>query len=225
LLTKAARARNSRLRISPFDRQCWALAQQSKTPDEIALAMNSTPADIITAISRVERWKGSHSRELVEAAMNEQVMVAIQPLGRTLVDGQRARRLAAPAVTDPETGTVVSPAVYEPDHVTRIEAAKATAALVKSVRDDGTGVNVNVGVQTNVGGNGGGRSFEQRVRVKREQLGLNAAPANVIDAEDIVDDGSDMETDDDGEVGEGDNGDTIDNKVGEAIGSPQPHGD
>jgi hypothetical protein len=198
--------------VTPFERGCWALSRQpGKTIDEVALAMNATPAEVNLAIARVEHWKGANSREMVVAAINEQAIEAVKPLGKTLADAQRAERMVVPprteTITDPDTGQtevrVIAPAIYEPDYATRIDASLAAIKAAEATADKGDRINVHTGIQQNVAAGGTGFSFERLVRERREANGLNvtAMQAKVDDAEDVQDAEFD-EDDDDGEDGD-----------------------
>jgi len=138
----------------------------------IATLMNCTSEEVMAAVTAMEKWKAVNSRDIVEASMNEQVMIAIEPLGRTLVEAQMAKRLVAPEVIHPKTGEVLREAVYVPDHATRIAATEAVAKVVESVKDRGPGVQVNVGGNQLHMNGGGGRSFEERLRMQREERGM-----------------------------------------------------
>lgn len=143
--------------------------------------------------------------DIVVASMNEQALIAMEPVGTTLAEAQSARRLVAPAVINPTTGEVMRDAEYAPDYTTRIAATEAVARIVESVRDKGPGVQVNVGGnQVHLNG-GSGRSFEERLRLQREARGMrqadmSSAAETVIDgnAAEIMRDGSaDDEEEDD----------------------------
>jgi len=173
---------NGKVAVTPFDRHCWALKRAGRSPEDIAALMNAELAMVEAGVMQVERWMASNSREMVETAIHEQVIIAVAPIGKTLVEGQRARRVALPELSNPQTGEVTRAAVYEPDHATRIDAVRATATMVESVKAPASGAQVNIGIN-NAPGAGAGRSFESRVREKREQLGMNK-PTQVA-AEDV----------------------------------------
>jgi hypothetical protein len=196
--------------VTPFDRGCWALSQRpGKTAEEVALAMNATVAEVNLAIARVEHWKGANSREMVVAAINEQAIEAVKPLGKTLADAQHAERMVVPPRTETvtaEDGTVtvrtVAPAVYEPDYATRIDASLAAIKAAEATADKGDRINVNTGIQQNVAPGGTGFSFERLVRERREANGLNATVTqtqvdDVQDAEVVNDDDEDPDRDGD----------------------------
>lgn len=161
------------------------MSKTGKDPAYIGTLLNATADDVEQGILAVEMWMAANSREMVEAHMNEQALISIAPLGRTLTGAQEAMRMVAPAIVSEDTGEVLREAQYEPDYDTRIKAAKATADIVQSVREKGPSVQVNTGSQVHVHA-GSGRSFEERVREKRRELmadttrSLPAAPT--IDA-------------------------------------------
>lgn len=152
-------------------------------PEYIATLMNSTVDQVEQGRLAVERWKSANSPEIVQASLNEQAMIAMQPVGRTLKAAQSAKRMVRPPVYD-DAGKQIAKPMYMPDHSTRIAATEAVARIVESVKDRGPGVQVNVGNQVNFNGNGS-RSFEERIRIRREQLGMNKASV-VIDANETV---------------------------------------
>lgn len=153
----------------------------------IATLMNAAPDEVTAAISAVEKWKASNSAEMVVASMNEQAMIAMEPVGRTLVQAQSAQRLISPQIVNPKTGEILRVAIYAPDYVTQIAATKAVAKIVESVRDRGPGMQVNIGGQ-HVHANGGGRSFEERLRLQREKREIRSGADGeiTIDANDAM---------------------------------------
>ena len=188
-------------------------------PTAIAVIMNATPEEVTAAVTAMEKWKAVNSMDIVVASMNEQALIAMEPVGITLAEAQAATRLVSPAVVNPKTGEVMREAEYAPDYTTRIAATEAVARIVESVRDKGPGVQVNVGGnQLHMNGSSGGRSFEERLRLQREARGMRqadmevtangtGASATVIDgnAAEIMRDGSgddEYEDDDDLEDGE-----------------------
>jgi hypothetical protein len=141
--------------------------------------MNASPDEVAAAISAVERWKASNSMEIVVASMNEQAMIAMEPVGRTLAEAQKAQRLVLPEIVHPQTGAVLRAAVYAPDYATQISATEAVARIVESVKERGPGVQVNVGGQ-HVHGIGAGKSFEERLRIQREKRGMRDGGPNAM---------------------------------------------
>ena len=211
-MTKAARiSRDSKVAITPFDRHCWGYSRSGMDPTAIATIMNATPEEVTAAVTAMEKWKAVNSMDIVVASMNEQALIAMEPVGITLAEAQAATRLISPAVVNPKTGEVVREAEYAPDYTTRIAATEAVARIVESVREKGPGVQVNVGGnQLHMNGNGGGRSFEERLRLQREARGMRqadmevtangagtAAGGTVIDgnAAEIMQDGSNVDED------------------------------
>lgn len=193
----------------------------------IATIMNASPEEVTAAVTAMEKWKAVNSMDIVVASMNEQALIAMEPVGVTLAEAQAATRLISPAVVNPKTGEVMREAEYAPDYTTRIAATEAVARIVESVREKGPGVQVNVGgSQLHVNGSGG-RSFEERLRLQREARGMRqadmtatgGATATVIDgnAAEIMQDGSDddgedeYEDDDDGDL-EDDGGDELEDE-------------
>lgn len=149
-------------------------------PTAIATIMNASPEEVTAAVTAMEKWKAVNSMDIVVASMNEQALIAMEPVGITLAEAQAATRLISPAVVNPKTGEVMREAEYAPDYTTRIAATEAVARIVESVREKGPGVQVNVGGnQLHMNGNGGGRSFEERLRLQREARGMRQADMEV----------------------------------------------
>jgi hypothetical protein len=203
-LARAAKVtRENRIQVTPFDRLCWEYSKAGSDPSYIAVMMNASVEEVTEGVTAVERWKAANSREIVEAAMNEQAILAIEPVGRTLAAAQSARRLVAAAVYHPKTGEVLRDAEYAPDYQTQIAATEAVARIVESVQARGPGVQVNVGGnQLHLNG-GGGRSFEERLRMQREKRGMREREMDVVTidggAAEVMRDGSAGDTDDDEE--------------------------
>lgn len=178
-------------------------------PTAIATIMNASPEEVTAAVTAMEKWKAVNSMDIVVASMNEQALIAMEPVGITLAEAQAATRLISPAVVNPKTGEVVREAEYAPDYTTRIAATEAVARIVESVREKGPGVQVNLGGQHIHANGGGATSFEDRVRIKREELGIDRVQArnsvdadregNIIESEDIDDDGEDFDDESDGD--------------------------
>ena len=234
-MTRAAKFnREYRISLTPFDRLCWQYSRAGSDTAYIATMMNATPEEVAEGITAMEMWKASNSREIVEASMNEQAIIAIEPVGRTLAEAQSAMRLVSAEIRHPKTGEVIREAVYAPDYQTRIAATEATARIVESVKERGPGVQVNVGGnQLHVNGGGGGaRSFEERLRLQRESRGMRdvgntgdgavTIDANVAgmardgsadeDADELEDDDDDNDNTDDDELENDDDDDTEDDE-------------
>ncbi len=146
--------------------------------------------------------------EMVVASMNEQAMIAMEPVGRTLAQAQEAQRLVMPEVVNPKTGEVMREAVYAPDYGTQIAATEAVARIVESVKERGPGVQVNVGGQ-HAHVNGGGRSFEERLRMQREKRGMrDTAIPGTVTIDGNGNGGAEVMMD--GSAGDGDDDDTDD---------------
>ena len=171
-------SRNSRVAITPFDRHCWGYGKSGLDPTAIATIMNASPEEVTAAIAAVEKWKATNSTEMVVASMNEQALIAMAPVGEALAEAQYAKRLVSPAVINPKTGEVIREAEYAPDYATQIAATEAVARIVESVKERGPGVQVNVGGQ-HAHINGGGRSFEERLRIQREARGIRDTAIDV----------------------------------------------
>jgi len=156
--------------------------------------MNASVEEVEQGSLLVEAWKMANSREMVEAAANEQTIIALEPIGQTLAEAQRATRIAVPPVYS-EEGDLLVPALIEPDHTIRIEAVKATATVISAVREKGPAVSINnqIGIGVGMGGGGGPKSFEARVRERQEQRKLLTAHAVVMDRPDVMDDDEDGE--------------------------------
>ena len=141
--------------------------------------MNASPEEVTQAVTAVEKWKASNSMDMVVASMNEQAMIAMEPVGITLAEAQSARRLVSAEIRHPKTGELIREAEYAPDYQTRIAAAEAVARMVESVKERGPGVQVNVGGnQLHV--NGGARSFEERLMLQRESRGLRQKDMDTV---------------------------------------------
>lgn len=205
-----------RIRTTHFDRTAWSLSQQGKSDLEIGALLNCTALQAREGITTVETWRRSLDEPIVNAVAAEQVVIGVENAGRVLRDAQEATVLVAPprqaALLDgdgkpqlDEDGNPVvietSPAVYAPDHATRLAAVRAAGELAERFRPKGNGNQINVGIQTNVNGNGNGsdggqrRSYEQRLRRVREKHGLTnddpdelphedeEEPDNILDGE------------------------------------------
>jgi len=151
---------------------------------------------------KLQAWLAGGSPELVDATLNHQVIKSAGEVGRVLVTSMRAMRVVAPPVRDPNTGAELAPMITVPDHSTRLDAVKQLGDLAAATRAKGGNVNIGVavGMPGNGGGNGGVKSFEQRVREIRERNGMHNTEQHANDDGGIIE----------GEViepGDGDDGD------------------
>jgi hypothetical protein len=156
--------------------------------------MECSLPDAQRSILIVNAWLASVGTEIVTARANEQVLVGIEGVGKTLQEARRAERVIAPPIIDEDTGAVLRPALTVPDHATRLDAVRAAGEFHEHFTPKSKGTTLNVGVQTNVNnpsGAPGTRSFEQRVREKRVQRGLSndaTIPDAVVDETDAAPD-------------------------------------
>jgi len=215
--SRAISRQNEKLRSAarpePFDRRCYQLVRSGKTVEYVAKIMNATEDEVEKGVLMVEAWQHSNSRDMVEAAVNEQAIEAISPIGRTLAEAQRAERVV-PAVYD-DKGNEIASEIRMPDFTTRIEAVKATATIISAVREKAPTVAINQQFNQNnmngMGGMGKPMSFEARVREKQEQRQRLLAANNPVTVSVVATgskaDGADGDYDGDEDAGDEDDGD------------------
>ena len=180
----------------------FALYKCGKNKDEIAGFMKVKPEEVEHGILIFKIWMGINDPDVARAKVSEEVMRGIHGAGRRLQAAQRATRVISPETLD-EKGNIKTPRIEETDHTTVIAAIRAAGELYDKFQEK-KGTEVNLGVQTNVGGgaNASGHSFEERLRLLRERRGLkNDNPdlqhTELVDDEEIVD--GEFEEVDDGE--------------------------
>jgi hypothetical protein len=169
--------------------------------------LNLTEDEYQLAHLRMLAYTASMSPDVVALAVNEEILAVARGGGvRAAIDGAlRADRILVSSqgvVMDPITQTPLT----EPDHTTRLEAARTFGRLLKDNTPTGPAVQVNTAInnsnsQVNV--IGGGRSFESRRRAAAERRGAvavaDAQPINESEAEDVLD--GDVELDNPDDVG------------------------
>lgn len=163
----------------------FALYKCGKNKDEIAGFMKVKPEEVEHGILIFKIWMGINDPDVARAKVSEEVMRGIHGAGRRLQAAQRATRVVSPETLD-EKGNIKTPRIEETDHTTVIAAIRAAGELYDKFQEK-KGTEVNVGVQTNVGANSSGHSFEERLRLLRERRGLKNDNPDLQQAE-LVDD-------------------------------------
>jgi hypothetical protein len=173
------------------DRIVWALAAKGVGDDEIQLRLRIDAEELELAKLRVQAHAASISTDVVALAVNEEILAVARGGGvRDAINGAlRAERVL---VTSSGVATVTDAdgnetPVTEPDHQTRLEAARTFGKLLKDNQPSGPAVQVNTAInnsnsQTNI--IGGGRSFEARRRAAAERRGVAVADAVPVAEED-----------------------------------------
>lgn len=110
---------------------------------------------------KVDMWMQMVHKDIVRARAQEEQLVALRGVGRRVQEAMKATRIVGE--------------IAVPDHEIALKAIRTTGLLHDKFQEK-KGTEVNVGVQTNVGGNASGRSFEERVRLHRERAGFSNDP-------------------------------------------------
>ena len=143
---------------------CWALRKAGVDDARIADRLSITVVDVEHYISLFEGERAMVSGEMIDNFINLEVMRALEGAGSDLREARMATRYTG---RDDKEGNPI----MERDWNTMIASVQASGELLDRVRPKGGGVNVAVGIQnTGNGMTGTVRTFEQRVREKRELL-------------------------------------------------------
>ena len=193
--------------ITRRDRDRWRKWRDGQTDEEIALAEHTDVLRVRKSIQKVLSYQSSVSHEAVDMAANELAISTLQKMSGLIDDLLAAEKDKTIKREDGTEGVI-----QVPDLKMRSTVVDKITKLIQSVRKgDGLSVNVNQNNQTNVAvvaGGGARRSFESRLREKREARGLQNNDDNIIDAEEVGDDEFDEEEEgeeyEDEEDGEGD---------------------
>lgn len=187
-------------RPTKTDRTCWFLFRQHISIDEIATRLRRSVPAVQHSIERMQIYQSLTSNEEVNMRYNEVVLANIDQVGKVIHDGLRAVNVTREVTEDPKTGKKRTRVVArDPDHPTRYKAAEMLQKAADRALPKGAGVQVNV-QQNNAGVDAPiGRSFEERLRQRREAQGLSNAvviDAGAIDPGDRDESGDDFEEDD-----------------------------
>jgi hypothetical protein len=179
----------------------WALARAGEQPERIAAKFKIDVEEVESLIKRFEAARVMVSADIVDMAVNSEVMIAADGVGADIRDARRAMRFTGAYDSDGNP-------VYDRDWATTLDAVDALGGLIGQVRPKSGGPAINIGIN-NQPGNGNGaatvKTFEQRVREKRGVLadgdvkflsdGQNNEINEIMDG-DVIDD----EDDDDAEL-------------------------
>jgi len=173
-------------------------------PERIAQRLRIPVEQVQQAVDDMEAARLQISSDIIDMAVNAEVLTAMYGAGRRIQTAMQAMRW---------TGDLDSEGrrIMEPDHAVALDAITVAGDLVEKVRPkSGGGVAVNVGINNN-GNNGNGvgtvKTFEQRVREKRGVLPegdvkfLSDGKGEEIVDGDLIDDEDDELEDD--ELGDG----------------------
>ena len=190
------------------DRIVWALAVKAYNDKEISQRLQMSDDEVTLAKLRMQAYMFSVSHDVVDMAMNEQLLAIAHSGGiRRALDGA----LDARRVLVSSQGVVLNPVTNEPmteaDHATQLEAVRTVSTLTKNLRPTGPSVVANIqNNNSNTQNNliGGGRSFESRRRAAAERRGVTPVADAVAvaedDSEEVLD--GDTDYDDPDDVGE-----------------------
>lgn len=156
------------IRVKDKDRRCWALQRAGDSIERIAAKLKISNEEVEDGIRNFEAARVSVSNDIVDMAMNHELMTGIEGLGADLMDARQVLRFSG--VYDANGNPI-----YERDWSLALEATKTLGDLYdKAKPKTGGGVNVAIGIDNKGNVNGGLNSqvktFEQRVREKRGVL-------------------------------------------------------
>lgn len=135
-------------------------------PARIAQRLGCELEDVQSAVHGFEAARAALSSDIVDMAVNAEVMIAMGGVGNRLQAAMASTRFTG--AYDAEGAPI-----YEPDHSTALDAIKTTRELAEVSKPKGSGSAINIGInnqQGSSGGTGNVRTFEQRVREKRGVL-------------------------------------------------------
>jgi len=188
------------VRPSKIDRTCWHLFRQHVSIDEIATRLNRSLPNVQKSLEKMEVYRALTANEEVNMRYNEIVLENIDAAGKVMRDGLKAVTVTREDYTDAKGKKRSRVISREPDHPTRFKAAELVQKSADRALPKGGGVNVNV-QQNNANLNEAapGKSFADRLRQRREAMGLSNGVVIAARPDSDDDEEDDFEGDDSGE--------------------------
>jgi hypothetical protein len=189
------------------DLRRWARWRQRASEEDIARDEHTSTLKVRESIQKVLAYQQTNSIEIVTPRVHEVILKHIATVDQIITDLASATRTRTITEKD-ANGAEIKRDVVEIDYRTRRSAIEALSELRDMVASKETKTSVNFGTQIQAGSlTIGSRSFEDRVRKKREEHGLRNTEPDPAEAAEEVEDAEfeDLENEDDPETNGVDN--------------------